>query len=98
MRHLAGIGTLPSSPNSCIIYVFSSALTAGKAVSLAMAVHWIFNLGIGQLFLPSVNKFGLPAVYIFFAAICASTVLYTKSQVPETKGLSLEEIEAQLNS
>ena len=72
--------------------------SAGKAVSLAMAVHWIFNLGIGQLFLPSVNKFGLPAVYVFFAAICGSTVLYTKSQVVETKGLSLEEIEAQLNA
>lgn len=63
-----------------------------------MAVHWIFNLGIGQLFLPSVNKFGLPAVYIFFAAVCGTTVLYTKSQVVETKGLSLEEIELQLKA
>jgi len=42
-------------------------------VSLAMAVHWIFNLGIGQLFLPSVTKFGLPSVYIFFAAVCGFT-------------------------
>ena len=69
---------------------------AGRAVSLAMAVHWIFNLGIGQLFLPSVTKFGLPSVYIFFAAVCGLTVAYTKSQVVETKGLSLEQIERQL--
>lgn len=63
-----------------------------------MAVHWVFNLAIGQLFLPSVNQFGLPGVYVFFSAVCAITVLYTKSQVVETKGLSLEEIELQLQA
>ena len=62
-------------------------------MSLALAAHWIFNFGIGQLFLPAVSQFGLASVYLFFAAICGVTVLYTKSQVVETKGLSLEEIE-----
>ena len=69
---------------------------AGRAVSLAMATHWIFNFSIGQLFLPAVTNFGLPSVYLFFACICALTVLYTRSQIVETRGLSLEEIEKQL--
>ena len=62
-------------------------------MSLALAAHWVCNFGIGQLFLPAVAKFGLAGVYLFFAAVCAATVWYTRSQVVETKGLSLEEIE-----
>ena len=69
---------------------------AGQAVSLALAVHWVANFGIGQLFLPAVERFGLPMVYLFFAAICFSTVAFTQSAVPETKGKSLEEVEALL--
>lgn len=65
-------------------------------MSLALAAHWTFNFGIGQLFLPAASKFGLSSVYLFFAFVCATTVLYTRSQVVETKGLSLEEIEKQL--
>lgn len=72
-------------------------MCAGMAVSMAMATHWVFNFSIGQLFLPAVTQFGLPAVYLFFAAVCGLTVLYTKSQVVETKGLSLEQIEKQLS-
>ena len=60
---------------------------------MALAAHWVFNFGIGQLFLPAVSNFGLATVYLFFAAVCGVTVWYTKAQVVETKGLSLEEIE-----
>lgn len=92
------VPSFKSGPPIKVDLILNMTSRAGKAVSLAMAVHWIFNLGIGQLFLPSVDRFGLPFVYIFFAAICAITVLYTKSQVVETKGLSLEEIEKQLKA
>ncbi|KAK9818467.1 hypothetical protein WJX74_006914 [Apatococcus lobatus] len=68
----------------------------GQAVSLALGVHWVANFAIGQLFLPAVEKFGLPGVYLFFAAICFITVGFTQSSVPETKGKSLEEVEALL--
>ena len=65
-------------------------------MSLALGVHWVANFAIGQLFLPAVEKFGLPGVYLFFAAICFTTVGFTQSAVPETKGKSLEEVEALL--
>ncbi|KAK9796344.1 hypothetical protein WJX73_010696 [Symbiochloris irregularis] len=66
----------------------------GIAVSAAMVTHWIFNFGIGQLFLPAVTQFGVPTVYLFFTFICFFTVFFAKSQLVETKGLSLEQIEA----
>ena len=78
--------------------MLTKAWNVGKAVSLALAAHWVFNFGIGQLFLPAVSKFGLAGVYLFFGAVCATTVLYTRAQVVETKGLSLEEIERLLES
>lgn len=82
------------------LFVASQELTvgppAGQAVSLALGVHWVANFAIGQLFLPAVEKFGLSGVYLFFAAICFITVGFTQSTVPETKGKSLEEVEALL--
>ncbi len=66
---------------------------SGRAVSLALATHWVFNYAIGQLFLPALAAVGVSGVYLFFAAICAITVLFTNSQIVETKGRSLDEIE-----
>lgn len=59
-----------------------------------MVTHWVFNFGIGQLFLPAVTQFGVPAVYLFFTLICFATVIFANSQLVETKGMSLEQIEA----
>jgi hypothetical protein len=66
---------------------------AGRAVSLAMVTHWVCNFAIGQLFLSAVAAFGVPAVYLFFAAVCFATVAFVGRSVVETKGRSLEEIE-----
>ena len=54
-------------------------------MSAALATHWVANLAIGQLFLPALGAFGVSAVYLFFAAVCAATVAFTGSQVVETK-------------
>ena len=66
---------------------------AGKAVSLALATHWVFNYALGQLFLPALNAVGISGVYLFFALVCGVTVLFTSSQLVETKGRSLDEIQ-----
>ena len=65
----------------------------GKAVSLALATHWVFNYAIGQLFLPAVAAVGISGVYLFFAAVCGVALLFIKGQIVETKGRSLDEIE-----
>lgn len=48
---------------------------------------------------PSPRRFGLPTVYVFFAAVCVVGALFVRSPaVPETKGRSLEEIQALLSN
>lgn len=42
----------------------------------------------------SQEAFGLEVPFLFFAVICAGNVLFTGCCVPETKGRSLEQIEA----
>ena len=58
-----------------------------------MTVHWICNFAIGQLFLDAVKNFGIPGVYLGFAAVCIAAALFVSSSIIETKGRSLEEIE-----
>ena len=59
--------------------------------------HQISNFVIGLYFLSVVNKFGISSVYLGFSAVCLLAVLYIASNVVETKGRSLEEIERALN-
>jgi hypothetical protein len=56
----------------------------------------ICNFMIGLFFLSVVQKFGVSTVYLFFAAVCAAAVVYVNSNVVETKGRSLEDIEREL--
>lgn len=51
-----------------------------------MVTHWVCNFAIGQLFLSAVAAFGVPAVYLFFAAICFACVGFVRRSVVETKG------------
>ena len=53
----------------------------------------VCNFAIGQLFLGAVAAYGLPQVYLFFAAVCGACLAYVPGAVVETKGRSLEEIE-----
>ena len=59
-------------------------------MSASLATHWVANLAIGQLFLPALGAFGVSAVYLFFAGVCAATVAFTSSQVVETKARTLK--------
>jgi len=66
----------------------------GRAVALAMTSHWVCNFMVGQLFLPLVHAITVGGAFAVFAAVCVAAVLYTAAFVTETKGKSLEEIEA----
>lgn len=76
--------------------IFASRIRA-KAVALSLGMHWVSNFVIGLYFLSVVEKFGISKVYLGFAAVCLSAVLYIAGNVVETKGRSLEEIERELN-
>jgi hypothetical protein len=60
--------------------------------------YQICNFVIGLYFLSVMNKFGISSVYLGFSAVCVLAVLYIASNVVETKGRSLEEIERALSS
>ncbi|GFZ18934.1 plastidic GLC translocator [Actinidia rufa] len=76
--------------------IFASRIRA-KAVALSLGMHWISNFVIGLYFLSFVNKFGISSVYLGFSMVCLLAVMYIASNVVETKGRSLEEIERALN-
>ncbi|NWI67837.1 GTR6 protein, partial [Todus mexicanus] len=66
----------------------------GVASGLCVVVSWLTAFTLTQLFLYVVNDFGLEVPFLFFTVICAGNILFTGCCVPETKGRSLEQIEA----
>ncbi|WVZ04112.1 hypothetical protein V8G54_024918 [Vigna mungo] len=76
--------------------IFASRIRV-KAISLSLGTHWISNFVTGMYFLSVVDKFRISSVYLGFATMCLVTVLYIASNVVETKGRSLEEIELALS-
>ncbi|XP_027505984.1 solute carrier family 2, facilitated glucose transporter member 6 [Corapipo altera] len=66
----------------------------GVASGLCVIVSWLTAFTMTQFFLPVVNAFGLEVPFLFFAVISAGNILFTGCCVPETKGRSLEQIEA----
>ncbi|NXN51816.1 GTR6 protein, partial [Rynchops niger] len=66
----------------------------GVASGLCVVVSWLTAFTLTRFFLLVVEAFGLEVPFLFFAVICAANVLFTGCCVPETKGRSLEQIEA----
>lgn len=65
-----------------------------NGMSIALLINQGFSTGIAAVFLPTVGKYGYGAMFFGFAAC---TVIYFITAVfflPETKGKTLEEIEA----
>jgi sugar porter (SP) family MFS transporter len=68
----------------------------GAAVSIAVFALWTGCLTLTYTF-PFLNEtLGTANTYWMYAAICAFGFLVLKSKLPETKGRTLEEIEAEL--
>lgn len=75
--------------------IFPTAVRA-QAVSLGILSMWTANFFVGQLtpaMLKSTN-WGPAATFWTFALLCAPALYLTLKYIPETKGKSLEEIEA----
>ena len=66
----------------------------GLAMSVATLVNWLTNLLVALTFLTLVGTLGKPGAFWLYAALAACAWLFTWSFVPETKGHTLEEIEA----
>ncbi len=66
----------------------------GRAVAVATAVNWGAAFLVSGFFLTVVNAIGQAYTFWMFAAFCAIGLVWVIVGVPETRGRSLEEIEA----
>ncbi|KAK1595542.1 general substrate transporter [Colletotrichum navitas] len=71
--------------------VFPSSLRA-KGVSISTCSNWINNFVIGLITPPMVQGTGFGA-YVFFAAFCLLSGIWTWFCVPETNGKTLEQMD-----
>ncbi len=67
----------------------------GRAMSVGTAANWITNLIVALSFLTLTQVVGRPATFWLYGAVSIGAWLFAFFLVPETKGKSLEEIEAQ---
>ena len=84
-----GLGTLPWTVNSELHPPWCRA----EAVSLTTATNWIINFLVSATFLSLIDLLGRPATFFMYAVITSvgAGVLYR--YLPETKGVTLEEVE-----
>jgi SP family galactose:H+ symporter-like MFS transporter len=70
----------------------------GRAMSLATVANWGFNLIVSATFLNLVGAFGSAGAFLVYAVLSLSALAFIALLVPETKGRSLEQIEASFDS
>jgi MFS transporter, SP family, sugar:H+ symporter len=68
----------------------------GTAMGVAVCLHWFANFLVSQSFPIMLDKWGSGPVFLGYAVIGCIAFVFVKALVPETKGRSLEEIEADL--
>ncbi len=70
----------------------------GRAMSLATVAVWAFNLIVSATFLDLVGAIGSAATFLVYAVMSLIALVFVFLTVPETKGLSLEQIEEALDA
>ena len=66
----------------------------GRGMSLATVANWSFNLLVALTFLDLVAALGRPATFLLYAGLGVAALAFVWFLVPETRGRSLEAIEA----
>ena len=64
--------------------------------SLGSATHWIFAALLTTFFPALVGAFAPGYIFLFFCGMMTLQLIWVRSMVPETKGVSLEQIQRQL--
>nr|XP_018680349.1 PREDICTED: probable inositol transporter 2 [Musa acuminata subsp. malaccensis] len=89
-----GMGTVPWIVNSEIYPLRYRGLCGG----LAAVANWVSNLIVTQTFLSLTEALGTAPTFLLFCGISAVAFVFIFLLVPETKGLSFEEVEKMLES
>jgi MFS transporter, SP family, arabinose:H+ symporter len=64
----------------------------GQAAAIGATVDWLANYALIEAFPAWQRSIGLAWVLVCFAALCAVAIMFVITFLPETKGLSVEEI------
>lgn len=84
-----GMGPVPWTVNSEIY----SQSYRGICGGLSATVNWVSNLIVAQSFLSIADAVGTGPTFLILAGISVAAFLFVMLYVPETKGLSFEEVE-----
>merc|ERR1719499_1811362 len=83
-----GMGPVPWTINS---EIYPLRLRS-KGNSFATAVNWASNIVVSQSFPILMGGIGTGSTFLILAGVCVIAILFCYIAVPETKGLSLEEV------
>lgn len=70
----------------------------GAAMGFAVFTSWFFNMLVSATFLTLLNAIGPAATFLFYAIVCVGGFFYCYYKMPETKGVSLEQIEENIRA
>lgn len=70
----------------------------GLGTSLVVAMSWVFNGVVAWTFLPLVKWMGSSPTFLLYALLTLVGLLFVQRVVPETKNVSLEQIEQNLRA
>lgn len=83
-----------------VIWVFISEIFPNSVRASGMAwgslTHWVFAAIIANIFPIMADKFGGGPIFAFFSAMMVLQLLYVWFMMPETKGVSLEDLQKRL--
>lgn len=85
-----------------VIWVFISEIFPNSVRASGMAwgslTHWVFAALIANVFPAFAARFGGGPIFAFFSAMMVLQLLYVWRMMPETKGVSLEDLQKRLVS
>jgi MFS transporter, SP family, arabinose:H+ symporter len=80
-----------------VIWVFISEIfpnaVRAAGTSFGSLTHWVFAAIIAQVFPYFSNKYGGVEIFVFFCCMMVLQLIFVWKMMPETKGLTLEEID-----
>lgn len=68
----------------------------GSAVGVCLVLNWLFNMLVALVFPLLLDTFGSGPIFLFFALMAVFGLWFVHRGLIETKGRSLEEIEAKV--
>nr|WP_158498597.1 sugar porter family MFS transporter [Martelella endophytica] len=64
-----------------------------RGMALASVANWFFNFVVALLFPVALGSIGIVGTFAIFTGFCVIGIVYAIAAAPETKGVTLEEIE-----